>query len=94
MLRKNHLVLWTHSFKLDSRALDRLKTNRLIPRAQLMASYYDLCAACSNLTSSRRRARDNLNIAIVYQYSTVQYSTALLEEPLSMTDDSVRLRVE
>jgi hypothetical protein len=75
----------------DSRALDRSKTNRLIPRVQLTACY-DLCAACSDFTSSRRRARGN--IAMLYCTSTMQCSTALLEEPSHMTDDPIRLRVE
>ena len=35
-----------------------------------LASCYDLCAACSNFTSSRRRVR--ANIAILYKYSMVQ----------------------
>lgn len=73
--------------RLDSRALDRSKTKRLIPRAQLTASCYDLCAACSNVTSSRRRAR--VNIAMLYKHST-----ALLEELSQMTKDSIRLRAE
>jgi hypothetical protein len=55
----------------DSRALDRSKTNRLLP-AQLTASCYNLCAARSNFTSGRRRAR--ANIAILYKYNAVQYS--------------------
>lgn len=60
--------------RLDSRALDRSKTKRLIPRAQLTPSCYELCAACSNVTSSRRRARANNRDAVSYKCSTVQYS--------------------